>query len=217
MSNDAIIDVNQLKEITDRFIEIIEDLQGYLVDSECGYAAYKKELELRPRSNTSSVTYAQGDPTDMSAIILHRALTNEVIARNSKEGTNVNRTRCHMLVMILEHWEADIRPKLAKCLNKKEKNDIKCEIMRDFNKIRQDILHNRGKVFNAASNKIIKFEQDKEIYITSQMLDLARLEVFKYLNSLFIEQTGQVMYPDSSLNQQAKKFHTSMSHKIIDP
>ncbi len=204
----------QLKVTMDRFVEILHDLYGFYYDSEQGFRLYHKELEGRVQQGVPSVIIAEGKPTDVNAIILHVAPISEMVDRNSEEGVNIILVRELIIVRIASSWNDDIRPKIGKILGL-EKDGIKSGIMGDISKMRNDIVHNKGRANQSTRNKIIKFQKGDRIRIDEEILKKVFKEIFKDLNELFREHTGEIAYADNSLNLAAKKLHRSMDHKII--
>ncbi len=203
-----------LKIETDRFLEILHEQYGLYIDSTNGFKLYQQQLKSNAQMGIPSVTFALGNPIDPDAIILHHATMSEIIIRNQEDGLNGAKVRAYILIMIYEHWENDIRAKIAVILGLSDKANLKSNIMGDINKIRQDLLHNRGTALNSVKNKIIKFIKDKPVIICSNTFDKIFKEIFEYLNQLFLEKTGSIAYKDHSLNQKYKEWHRSMKHTI---
>lgn len=204
-----------LKKITDRFVKILHDLYGFYFDSTEGFKLHRIDIEKKVQSGMPSLIIASGPPIDQQAIILHSASGKEIIRRNSPNGDNLNKIGSFVLVMIMEHWEHDIREKIATALGYSSKSEVKSDIMGDINKIRQDVLHNRGKVDRSFSNKILSFRKGEKIELTEGILKEVFGEIFKYLNFLFFQHTDREGYSDNSLNLEAKAVHSSMKHTLV--
>ncbi len=213
MSNNELF--SSLKVVADRFISMLHDLYGLYHDATSGFSLYLKDLQLKSWKDGQSLIVSNSDPTDKKALILHEALISDIISRNSKDGENYNKIRRFIIVMISEHWEHDIREKIADVFGLKDKDEVKSNIMAEINKIRQDVLHNRGKVSNCAANKMLKFCEGEELKISEADFFKIFEEIFKYINDLFSTYTGQTAYPDNSLHQEAKRKHLSMEHTIL--
>ena len=117
--------------------------------------------------------------------------------------------------MILEHWNHDIRHAIANLLGYKNSDDVTADIFGDVNKIRNDILHSRGKANKSTKGIMIKFQEGTRIVITQEIFDTIFTEIFNYFNELSLEITGKTMYLDRSLHQHAKEIHKSMQHTVL--
>lgn len=213
-----------LKSIFDRYVDILHDLYGFYIDMTQGFRFYRehllKNLLLESKSlstKSSNVIVSNSSPDDPDALILNVSSINTICERNQTEGTNVARARDHILTMILEHLNHDIRHAIANLLGCKESNDITADIFGDVNKIRNDILHSRGKADRSTKGIIIKFQKGDRIVITQEIFDTIFTEIFNYFNKLSLEVTGKIMYLDRSLHQEAKKVHISIQHKCVIP
>ncbi len=206
----------QLKTITDRFIDTLHDLYGYYFDSVEGFKLYHKASEQELLRGIPRLIIANGTPAETDAVILHSAPMQEIVERNNKEGSNTIRARQFVIVMIMGHWNEDIRRNIEIVLGM-NKGGLKSDIMGDLDHMRNDILKNKGKArdTNSAKNKIIKFQENDPIYIDLKTFQKIFSEIFKYLNDLFIKETGQTGYIDSSLNLKAKEWHRSTKHVIL--
>jgi hypothetical protein len=203
-----------LKIVLDRFINILHDLYGFYLDACQGFEFVSKHsqqfLHLPGR------IVANGSPDDPNAVILNSSTWDEICSRNQQHGLNTEKTKHYVLVMILEHWNHDIRYKIAETIGVENTDEVKADIMGDLNKIRNDLLHSRGRVNKSAGNIFIKLVKGSNIVITSELFDKIFVEIFEYFNKLSIEQTGCTMYLDRSLHLQAKGIHRSMKHTIVE-
>lgn len=203
-----------LKSETDRFIEIIHGLYGFYIDSAEGFKLYNQHMIVQDSRGVPGIIWANGSPDNPDAIILNDSSPKEIILRTAIEGPNVNRLRGFMVIMIAEHWNCDIRQKLETILNL-NKNDLKSDIMGDVTKIRNDLLHSRGKAKESTRNKIIKFQQDELIAFSNIDFDNLFKEIFYGMNQIFLNHTGTVAYKDHSLNLRSKEIHRSMKHTVM--
>ncbi len=202
-----------LKTETDRFIEIIHGLYGFYIDSVESFKLYNQHMIVQDSRGVPGIIWANGSPDNPDAIILNDASPKEIILRTAIEGSNVNRLRGFMVIMIAEHWNCDIRQKLEKNLNL-NKDDLKSDIMGDVTKIRNDLLHSRGKAKESTRNKIIKFQQGELIAFSNIDFDNLFKEIFCGMNQIFLNHTGVAAYKDHSLNQRSKEIHRSMKHTV---
>lgn len=199
----------ELIAVTDRCVEIMHDLFGFYLDAHQGFILYKNKVEDEAlKSYVPSRLWANKSPIEVDAVFHHVASAKEIAHRNSPEGSNIFRTRNYVIVMITEHWDRDIRIKIAEVLGLENVNDIKSDIMSDLNKIRQDVLHKRGKAENSVKNKIIKFKLGDPIEISPEIFDLIFKNIIKDLNDLCLKYTGKKGYQDHSLNPQLKAWHS---------
>lgn len=205
-----------LKSITDRLLDILHELYGYYLDSTNGFRLYKWEMQQEAKAGVPGKFFSNSRPDDPNALILHDAQIKDLILRNEHEGSNVNKTRQYIITMILEHWEHDFRPKIASTLGLKKKEDLKSDIMGDINKIRHDILHNRGIAKNSSNNKLIKFKKNESIIVSESAFKQIFAEIFNYLNNLFIKETGAPAYIDNSLNQKSKTIHRAIKPRVLE-
>lgn len=203
----------ELKLITDRFIDILHELYGVYLDSLAGFKLYNQEIEQKIRQGAPGIIFAKGDPDDSEAIILHGASIKEIFDRNSANGLNVIRMRHYILVMIVSHWNEDIRKKIENVLAIRP-DDVKADILGDLNKLRNDILKNREKANKSVNNIIFKFQKNEFINISSEMFDRIFEEIHKYLNILLTQNTCLEGYSDRSLNLKIKEWH---SKTIMNP
>lgn len=208
---------NKLKAVTDKYIGILHQLKGYHIDSLFGFKAYLKEIQaLQVQSsrqlNTSintldkrGIVYAQGDPTDPSALVTHECTQGELKGRLKKGGLNENMVGQFCLVMAYEYWEK-VRGSIADIL-KKKRNDIKSDIFGDMRYIRHDIVHNIGIATkeNSAKAFLLKwFKNGDPIIINDPQLDIVIGHIFDYLNQLVRDNTGLTPYPENSLSLTGK-------------
>ncbi|TET06761.1 hypothetical protein E3J79_00995 [Candidatus Dependentiae bacterium] len=203
-----------LKGITDDFLAILHELYGFYYDCLLGFEANLIRFENLKKNGCPGKIIAHGSPDDPNTIILHKAPINELIDRNGNAGLNVNQLRGYMIIMISEHWNNKIRMRIAK-LFKKELNDIRSYIMGDINKIRNDLLHSRGKANKSASNKIIKFEKESMIMFDEEVFHIIFAEIFKYINKLFEQEFGQKGYTNNSFNQHAIQQHLARKNVVV--
>lgn len=213
---------DELKSILDRYIGILHDLYGFYVDITQGFRLYRKNilnmLLAQPNGMTtmsSEMIISNSSPDNPNALILNVSSISSICERNQDEGVNVALAREHVLTMVLEHWNHDIRPAIANVLGYNDSNDVKADIFGDVNKIRNDILHSRGKANKSVNGVIIKFQKGDRIVIDQVMFDKIFTEIFNYFNKLSLEATGQIMYLDRSLHLQAKKTHRSMQCIVL--
>jgi hypothetical protein len=204
----------KLKIVLDRFVNILHELYGFYLDAEQGFEFVSKQAQQS--LHLPGRIIANGPPDDPNAVILNSSTWDEIRLRNQKSGSNTEKAKRYVLVMILEHWNSDIRSEIAKALGFGDANDVKSEIMGDLNKIRIDLLHVLGKTKQSASNIIIKFQKGSSIVLTTELFDKIFVEIFEYFNKLAFEQTGRIMYLDRSLHPKAKETHRSMKH-IVEP
>lgn len=202
-----------LKKITDDFLEILENLYGLKCDTSLAFNSLQKELRKMKLDEASLITFANSIPNDPKARIQHCTTVGELISRIDKEGKNLIKIRGFILTEIIEHWEHNIRKQIASALGFKNKNEVRSNIMAEINRIRQDLLHGRGKAKRSASNRIIPFQKDTPIELNEIIFDLIFSEIFKYLNGL-LEANNEPQYTNDSLNQREKIKHQIYSHTI---
>lgn len=211
-----------LKSILDRYISILHDLYGFYTDMTQGFKFYRehllKSLLLQSgglSSISSDVIVSNSTPDDPNALILNESSINDICERNQAEGANFARARDHVLTMIMEHWNHDIRHAIANLLGYKNSDEVNADIFGDVNKIRNDILHSRGKANKSTKGIIVKFQEGDRIVVTQEIFDTIFTEIFNYFNKLSLEITGKTMYLDRSLHQHAKEIHKSMQHTVL--
>ena len=206
---------DDLKKVTDNFLNILHDLYGFYYDSQCGFKTNFIHFNNLKQNGHPKITVAQGKPDDPNPIILHDATIEQYILRNDPtNGSNINSLRGYIITMISEHWNEKIRKQIANVLNK-NRSEINSDIMGDITKIRNDWLHRRGKSNNSASNKIIKFEKGIMISFKEETFDKIFKEIFKDINQLFEQEFGKKCYTNNSLKQNAITRHLSVKHKIL--
>jgi hypothetical protein len=220
----------QIKETADEFVNILHDIYGFYADSTTSFTQFLKEFETSQKINSlklkvsveeldkATMTYANGKPNDPDVIIFHECTQKELKDRMKKTGKNTNYVSQFSLAMIYEFWENKYREKFSEAIGLK-KNDLKSDIFGDIRLIRHDILHARGlaTINNSSKTKILKWFQEGElILITEEKFQNVIVEIFKYVNTFFIQHYQQEAYPDHSLSLNGRKRHRNTKHTITN-
>lgn len=207
----------ELRAITDGYLRVLHQINGYYIDSLQGFKAYldsftasqvassKKYKTPIHQIDKASLTYATGDPIDPNAIITHECTQGELKERLKPGGLNEILVGQFCTVMIYEHWEK-IRGDLAITLQE-QRQSITSEIFGDIRHIRHDIVHNAGIATKEHSEKAVIlnwFKNGMHITINNQIMNIIMDEIFKYFNRRVLEHTGKKVYSDNSLSLEGK-------------
>ena len=148
-------------------------------------------FELDYRNQDTGAILNNAKELDISPETRKTYISDRILA----QGSNYARIRSHVLIMIVEYWEQDIRQRLVEPLGKTSKREVACQVMAELNHIRQDIVHYRGKLSNdSAHNQLIQLtDRDfvsvnyvRYINLSKETFNKSIVEIIKYLNSLFV-------------------------------
>lgn len=204
----------ELITVMDRFVEIMHDLYGFYIDVHEGVILYGNKVEIARKSGVPRMLWATKPGTEFDAAFHHTATPQEIVARNRPEGPNIIKIRNYILVMTVEHWNEDIRVKIAEILEFGDSKNVKSDILGDLTKLRNDILHNRGKAKNSVNNKIIPFKKNNPIEISPELLERILINIFKDLNEICLTYTGKKGYQDHSLDPKFKAWHRRLDRDL---
>lgn len=148
------------------YIDFVNAQVGVYMDALAGFAGHHTKVERqvhRIARQSSTKTDKEGnkvvvwasyeDPTQPDIVHNRIIKADNYIQANSPHGSNERQHSQAILVFLFTYWEDDIRPRLAKSINK-ENNDIRSDIMGDLRILRNVILHSKG---------IIKSDKHKEL------------------------------------------------------
>jgi len=157
------------------YIDFINAQVGVYMDALAGFAGHHTKVErqvhrvnrqrstkLDKEGNKVVVWASYEDPTQPDIIHNRIIRANDYIQANSPHGSNERQHSQAILVFLFTYWEDEIRPRLAKSINK-ENNDIRSDIMGDLRILRNVILHSKG---------IIKNDKYKELKKLSDMFSI---------------------------------------------
>lgn len=180
------------------YLALVDVIYGIYLDSTAGYAEFSKSLTAAQLQISKSIGvddmklfedkpfyFSNGDPNNNKTCVLHAATQREVIERNKENGLNYKTIANLCIVLIYQYWEDHFRKLIAE-ESGMNKDDLKVDIFRDLNSIRQSIIHHKGiAVDKIKKAKILRFfNAGDEIIFSKKEFDMVIAHIKFALNAL---------------------------------
>ncbi len=188
----------------DGFEDVVTSIYGVYLMSTQGFRLLVKELmnsqfmTMKQFESThpelASIQYldstlhifGKGNPNLPNSIELYRCTQGEYKERNSEKGENSRFIGNMCVIAIYQYWEDYYRQKIAKLLNRTNRNDLTSDIMGDLKILRRSIIHHRSLALKEVEScKLLSwFKKGDEIFFDSNMMQYTIFQIKSYLQAL---------------------------------
>lgn len=182
----------EIIKILTEFNNVVDSIIGLFLDSTQGFAQNAKRVAKNQINPHASFIFADGDPTDPDAIILHECNMLSYLTRNGKGAGNEVMLGNLFVITIYQFWEHEFRPRLADIMQI-DRGSIKAPIFGDMRIFRQCILHHFG-ICTVKVNKceIMKiFRPGDQIKTDEKFVRELVIQIRNQLNELAVKYAGQ--------------------------
>jgi hypothetical protein len=192
----------QLNREVDAFVAVIDEMYGYYLDAVMAFGLYHRfileglertKAHFPPGTNLSDNAFiGQGDPGDPSHFLEHRTTKTDLISRNAPGGRNNVLAAQHLVVLIFTFWDARYRSAIANVLGLKV-DDLKVPLVGDLRRLRNDIVHGRGRISKETAAKLevmTHFKEGDEILLGQDAVRTLVQSLKSALDSLVVNAGG---------------------------
>lgn len=175
------VDAPSLLSAVAEFVEVIDELYGFYLDSTYGFHLGRQELiktQEQARSRLPAGTdldslpfsYAVRQANDPATDVVKLRLTQGDFKRHNEEGGHNDRRAVQVVVVFLfEQWQSKYRREIATALGHSTPDDLKEPLFGDLRLLRNDIVHCRGVVGKETARKLSRVKnlsEADEVYFT---------------------------------------------------
>jgi tetratricopeptide (TPR) repeat protein len=216
-------------QASNEFLEILDNIYGVYLDGTEGFSLVRNKI-IEGQQNTSKITgmsiedldnasftYGKGDPRNSDSYNLHKCTQGKLKKRNEKDGDNDAIIANLCIVLIYQYWEDHYREQIAKELGHYKKNDLKSDIMKDLNLLRQSIVHHRAIAKKEVEKcKLLQwFKDGDKIYVNRKMFEDIVFYIkadIKLINEDYINH-GSILFLRGKFDLALKSFEKEIELK----
>lgn len=192
----------QLSREVAGFVAVIDEMYGYYLDAVMAFGLYHRfildgiertKAFFPPGTNLADdVFIGDGEPGDPSHFLEHRTTKTDLMSRNAPGGRNSVLAAQHLVVLIFTFWETRYRSTIADALGLKV-DDLKVPLIGDLRRLRNDIVHSRGRISKETAAKIevmTHFKEADEIVLGKDAVRALMQGLRTALDSLVVKAGG---------------------------
>ena len=143
---------SEIHRIYSEYLKVVNEIFMAYCDATMGFCMFRDVVERAHRdlikdgkltadqSDKAQFVYGEGDPNESGSYSLTETSVSDFKDRNKKEGINFRIVGNMSLVLMYTYWEDKYRSEIAdRVLGSTCKDDIKLDIMKDIDNIRNSI------------------------------------------------------------------------------